>query len=507
MPPPDAPTYPGYPGYAGASSTPLGVPVPGAPGMFAPASTPTYPGFPGSPSYPVYPGYAGGPSVPFAPPFSVPLAPAPQNALARPFPAWLTATFGVGSSAVVSLVYILAELVGHADWADGARIAGFVALGLAGAALIVTILRAALGRRAGAMLALAAMLVVGLSAAGVGGVVASPQLHNAQAHSLEGSQAWAAAIHEYTLAGEQPPNAPDIARTLDEQGEQQLAQGDYKDALAIFQSVGAQYAQSGDPLGRANDDVFKTYSAWVKSNGSDVPYSDAISFFEHYRTTASCSTSCASDAAAIEAQALYQYGTSLAASSDYTDAITQFEKIASSFASSSYAAQAHSAAATAYLAVGKQQLTTGCSNIYPFDAAFTTSDPGYQALLGTYQKLVSKYADTPEGQQAKKALAAPQSVSGTVINAPAGSAIVLLLSKHANPNAGYFSGEYKTTPGGRGSFAFRAVAPGVYNLSGTVTTPSVIATLWYTDQQNNPISFHVYALCPVINFQFDAKIS
>ncbi|HKB47269.1 MAG TPA: tetratricopeptide repeat protein, partial [Ktedonobacterales bacterium] len=343
--------------------------------------------------------------------------------------------------------------------------------------------RAALGRQAGSMLALAAVLIVGLSAAGAGGVVASPQLHSAQAHSLEGSQTWAAAIQEYMLAGEQPPNALDIARTLDEQGEQQLAQGDYKDALATFSSVGTQYAQSGDPVGRANDDVFKTYSAWVKSNGSDVPYSDAISFFEQYRTASSCSASCASAAADIEAQALYQYGTSLAASSDYTDAITQFEKITASFASSSYAAQAHTAAATAYLARAKQELSVECAASLPAGESPTTA-------LADYQKLVSTYSDTPEGMQAKAALAAPQNVVGHFQTAMHNTA--LFLSKQLNLSSGFESDNYRTTIGASSTtFTFTRVAQGKYY----VTFVDNTGTPFYIGALNNPTLFPVGPLC------------
>jgi hypothetical protein len=270
---------------------------------------------------------------------------------------------------------------------------------------------------------------------------------------------------------------------LDEQGEQQLAQGDYKDALATFNSVGTQYAQSGDPVGRANDDVFKTYSAWVKSNGSDVPYSDAISFFEQYRTASSCSASCASAAADIEAQALYQYGTSLAASSDYTDAITQFEKITANFASSSYAAQAHTAAATAYLAVGKQELTQECAAPLPAGESPTTA-------LATYQKLATTYADTPEGKQAKAALAAPQNVVGHFQTAMHNTA--LFLSKQLNLSSGFESDNYRTTIGASSTmFTFTRVAQGKYY----VTFVDNTGTPFYIGALNNPTLFPVGPLC------------
>jgi len=229
-------------------------------------------------------------------------APRRASARARRFPAWLSAFLAVGSFAVVGLAYSADELIGRADWADGASLAGGLALALAGVALIGAVVRYIAGRRVVSMLALGGLLTLSLGATGLVGVAASPQLHAAQAQAFERDHQWQAAIAEYARAGEHAPNAPDIARVLVTVGEARLQAGDYPGALAQFAAVTTSYGQSGDVVARARNDSFETYGAWVRSNRDDVPYPDAIEFFGQYRTGSE-----------IEAQARFQYGVALAA--------------------------------------------------------------------------------------------------------------------------------------------------------------------------------------------------
>ncbi len=471
-------SLPANPVYPGGPSVPLGSPMQGA-------YPPMYPGYPAS--YPGYPAsYPGAPMTPYGAPLTVPLQQADsplRRALAEPFPVWLSAALVAGAVALVAVAYLASVLAGQEDWADGAGTAGLVAVGLAFVGLIVAIVRGALGRRAVSMLVMSAVLVVGLSAIGATGVFASPQIHGFQAHALEGSHDWQDAVHEYTLSGEQAPNAPDIARTLDEQGEQQLANGQYAAAIATFRTVSTQYDQAGDPVGRANTDTFNAYSAWVKSQAGDVAYFDAITFFESYRTAASCSASCQGAVAAIEPQARYQYGEQLLGQSAYSQAIGQFEAIATNFSSSSYASQAHEGAAQAYLGYGKQELASECPTPLPYGDSPT-------AALAAYRTLSTTYADTPEGQQAKTALAAPQDAVGNFQKALPSA--VIYLSKNYSVSTGDASNDYVTAFSTTSStFTFHNIAQGSYYMTYTDNT----GASYYIGTQNNPVAFPVGPLC------------
>jgi tetratricopeptide (TPR) repeat protein len=463
-PPASAPAYPSYPGYPapgypGAPSMPLQTgdagtmpqapqypPYPGSPSM------PLYgaPGAPSYPSYPTYPGMPGMPGMPSGP--SVPLYPVPpaptsglRAALARGFPLWLTLVVGVVALAAVTAGFFLAELAGHADWADGARVAGIVALALAGIALIGMIVRLIAGRRTLVMALLSAALLLVLLASGVGGLAFTAPIHGFQAKSLESAKAYRPAIDEYAAAGEAAPNAPNIARVLDEWGEDLLAANQYQAALTKFSTVTSTYSAITAAVTRANRDIFQTYTNWVKAGSSDVPYSDAIAFFGTYASGAGCDSACQSGAHDIEAQARFQYGTQLASQSRYSDAIAQFETVQKNFAQSSFAAKAHASAATAYLALAKQQKGSDCSSAIP-----------------TYQTLAKSYSDTPEGKQATTDLAAPQPVSGTITNVPSQFTSVILASNVDDVNR-IFTTAYETPlDASTGKYSFSSVAQGSY---------------------------------------------
>lgn len=457
-PPASAPAYPSYPSFPAPSfpsapSMPLHTgdtgtmaqapqypPYPGSPSM------PLYsaPGAPGYPTYPGMPGMPGGPSVPL-----YPTSPAPTSglraSLARGFPIWLTLVVGVVSLAAVAAGFFLAELAGQADWADGARVAGVVALAVAGVVLIALIIRLVAGRRALATALLSAALLLVLLAAGLGGLALTAPIHGFQAKSLESGKVYQSAIDEYGAAGEAAPNAPNIARVFDEWGEDLLAINQYQPALTKFTTVTSNYSQTTSAVTRANGDIFRTYTNWVKAGSSDVPYSDAISFFGTYASGSGCDGACQSNAHDIEAQARFQYGAQLASQSKYSDAITQFESVQKNFAQSSFASKAHAAAATAYLALAKQQKGADCSSAIP-----------------TYQTLAKSYGDTSEGKQATTDLAAPQPVSGAITNAPSQFTSVILASTVDDVNR-IFTTAYETPlSAGTGKYSFSSVTQGSY---------------------------------------------
>jgi hypothetical protein len=445
-----------------------------------PLGYPTYPTYPGHPSQTLPGGLAPIPYAPYAL-YGEPEEPV-ENSLAQPFSNATSVMLFAGCIAVCLAAALVTMAGFHADWSDGAAAAGITALILAAISGVVALIRIGVGRRARVMYILSAAMVLVLTVTGLGSIGFASPLHGIQARSLERSGQWQSAISEYSAAGQSAPNGAEVARVYDEWGEQLLGQRSYGLAVSRFDTVVSQYNQSGDAYARARTDLYNAYKQWVGTNGTDVPYGEAVTFFETYATASDCDTSCQSDAYAMDAQARFQFGTQLAASSNFADAITQFEAIQAKFPKSTYAPQAHAAAATAYFAEGKQALTTS-------DCAKTS--------LPAYQTLASKYGDTPEGKKAKDALAAGVDVTGSISNLPKDSSLRIFLSKHIDPNSYYFSSEYVTSAGTNGSFTFHSVKPGDYNVATSVESSTAIYFVYWHDSSGNSYFVHVGQLCPV----------
>jgi tetratricopeptide (TPR) repeat protein len=435
----------------------------------APALTPAE-----SPPWPDAPTLPGMPTLTSRLP-----APRPLPRLAQPFSPAVTALLLAALLLVVALSYAGEELLAHGDWSAGVVAAAVACFFLAGATLLATALRSALGRRLAGTARSVALIVVLLVAGGAGMVLAGP-LHAVQARSLERGGDWTTAIHEYQLAGETAPNAPDVARVYDEWGELYLRQGAYAQAVQRFTVVTTSYTRSGSGYDRAQRDLFATYSAWLRGHVPGVPYGAAISEFVAYRAAPSCDATCQSAAKALEAQARYQYGLQLSGQKLYRQAIQQFEVVQSQLAGSAYAAPAHAAAATAYYALGQQQLVSTCADAIP-----------------TFQMLAQRYSDTPEGRQAQAALAAPQRVTGTMVAFPTNPVPTIMLSRHADPATFSFSSDYITYPAANGTFVFTGVAQGAYNIATLRSTGNGIEETWYHDSvSGNLYTVHVGPLCP-----------
>ena len=370
--------------------------------------------------------------------------------LARPFAVLAAVLIAVCCFALVGISYSVTVLSG-ADWTRGAQIAAYAAFALALLALIGGALRYVAWRRALSMLGLALLLVVTLAGTGVAALLVSPGLHHAQARVLEESGRYEAAIVEYALAGDIAPNAPDTARTYDEWAAHLLRQKQYTAALSRYLLVTITYASSDTAYSQAEAGIFATYTAWIAANGSGVSYPDAIAYIQTYAASVACDSTCQSTAATILPQAAYQFGTQLTAAGQYAAAVKQLASVKTRYPQSPYAAQAHTAAAIAYLDLGQQQLPASCGD-----------------AVKTYQTLATSYADTPQGAQAKKALAAPQPVTGTISHVPSNPAPTVYLSRSVN-FAGYgysFSHELHTTVDTQsGVFTFVSVPLGSYYLS------------------------------------------
>lgn len=462
----DTPTA-GYPGGASQVNYPS-MPAPTMPGSGSslPAS---------------YPGYTGYPSLPLSP--SMPLGAGwkpvqPRSPLARPFPFWVSLLLTVGMILLAALVYVADETLIRGDWAAGARAAGVSAFILAGLTVLLLVVRLSVGRRAASTVILSLLLAVLLIGAGASGIALANPLHGLQAQTLERGGDWSGAIYEYELKGEQAPNAPNIARIYDEWGEQDLQQKSYKDAVTRFTIVITQYGQSGAPVDRAQTDLFETFTTWVQANDPSVPYGDAIADLVAYRSNPQCDATCQTTSKAVEAQARYEYGVQLLARQQYSAAVQQLELVQSQFATSPYAKQAHLAAAQAYFALGQQQLQSSCSDAVP-----------------TYQTLAKQYGDTPEGGKAKSALAAPQSVSGN-ISGYADPNRTVYLSRSVNISADYYSQDYQATVDSSGSFTFKNVAQGKYNLSAAPYTSGSYTYYEYWEAGQDLYPVHVVPLCP-----------
>jgi tetratricopeptide (TPR) repeat protein len=356
-----------------------------------------------------------------------------------------------GVALALIVAFLVQALIVRGDWAESALVAGYTAFGLAVFALVITGIRYALGRRATVFYALAGLLLVVLLGTGGGALAMAHQLHLVQAQSFEVSGQWNQAATEYALYGERAPHAPNLGRVYLRWGQDLAQQRAWSDAATHLSAALVANPSDANLIAQANTALYTTFVGWMKADAAHVPYPVAIDVFAAQRKASSCDAACQDQSATFEAQARYLYGQQLSTAQSYAEAASQFSTIETQFASSAYASQAHAAAATAYLALGQQQIASKtCTDAAP-----------------TYQTLTKTYSDTPEGKQAAAALAAPQKVTGKFTGLPTGNPIPRVrLSKFANPTAFVFSNDYATAlDATTGAFAFASVKPGAYNLS------------------------------------------
>ena len=380
-----------------------------------------------------------------------PLEERERSVLAEPFPrSWMLLVAG-GAALALIVAFLVQALIVRGDWAESALVAGYTAFGLAVFALVVTGIRYALGRRATVFYALAGLLLVVLLGTGGGALAMAHQLHLLQAQSFEASGQWNQAATEYALYGERAPHAPNLGRVYLRWGRDLAQKQAWSDAATHLSAALVANPSDADLAAQANTALYTTFVGWMKADAAHIPYPVAIDAFAAQRKASSCDAACQDQSATFEAQARYLYGQQLSTAQSYAEAASQFSTIETQFASSAYASQAHAAAATAYLALGQQQIASKtCTDAVP-----------------TYQTLTKTYSDTSEGKQATAALAAPQKVTGKFTGLPTGNPIPRVrLSKFANPTTFVFSNDYATAlDATTGAFTFAAVKPGAYNLS------------------------------------------
>jgi len=485
----------GAPAYVPPPLTPA-PPIPSTPSAPIPSGPiPPYPAIPSGPG-PQYPsgyGYTQMPPLPPMPPqpstsgrlaaISARVPERSRGPLGKPFPFSISLLVVVGSIILLALVFGVRVLLLGGDWADGAVAGGMVALALAAVFGLIALLRAAVGRRSLSFALLTIVLVAGLAASGVVGLVGSTPLHLVQAQAMEKSGQWGVAIREYSLSGQKGPDAPDIARVQNTWGEQLLQRGDYQGALTHFQTVLDDYQESGDAVQQAQLGQFQAYAAWMKQDASSVPYRDAITAFANFGSSPDCNSDCQATLADVAPQAYYLYGAQLLQQKRYQLAITEFTKLESQYASSSYASQGHAKAATAYLAYGQQQI----------------SGQQCAGAVSSYKTIVTSYKDTPEAKTAQNALNAPQDVTGFITSAPTKPSPTVHLSKHISFNTFYFSDEYSTSLNATtGGYTFKLVAQGTYYITTSRPVSGGIEYEAWTDSATNAYySITVGPLCPV----------
>jgi tetratricopeptide (TPR) repeat protein len=398
-----------------------------------------------SPSSPLY-------DAPTTPHLAItPLEERQRPALAEPFPrSWMLMIAGGGALALI-VAFLVQALVVRGDWAESALVAGYTAFGLAIFALVIAGIRFALGRRATAFYALAGMLLVVLLATGGGSLALAHQLHLVQAQNFETSGQWEQAAKEYAIYGERAPHAPNLGRVYLHWGQALTKKQAWSDAATHLSAALAANPSDAKLTAQINAALYMAFVGWIGADAAHVPYAAAIESFKTQRGASGCDAACQDQSATLEAQARYLYGQQLSTAQSYAEAAKQFSTIETQFASNSYAGQAHIAAATAYLALGQQQVASKtCTDAVP-----------------TYQTLAKTYGDTPQGKQATTALAAPQKITGKFTGLPIGNPVPRVrLSKFANPTAFVFSNDYATNlDSASGTFTFAAVKQGAYNLS------------------------------------------
>lgn len=341
-------------------------------------------------------------------------------------------TLATGVLLILIAAYAVPVLVARRDWAVGAAVTGAVAAVLAVAAfagLGVWALRPARPRRDIVVGLFATIL---LTAVAITGLAGGPTIHTTQATFAAQHSHWAEAITEDRIVG----------------------------------------------TSAATQQMLAVYAEWLTKDPNGFPYTQTIAYLGSLRASTRCDDACQHAALDDELQARYQYGQQLALAKNTQAAVTQFTTIESLAPGTTYAKEAHAAAAAGYYALAQEQAVAhACS-----------------AQLTLYQTLAKNYADTPQGKTATQALAAGVTVSGTIAGLPSPGSTTLYLSETVHPWY-YFSKDYSTHPDDKGNFAFTGVQPGKYNLSGVGVYG---LTFWHdASPPYNPYTIVVGQVCPV----------
>jgi hypothetical protein len=334
---------------------------------------------------------------------------------------------------------VLVGLVLRVEWARIAVVAAIDAAVGAGLILIAMIVILLVRRARWLTLGLSALLMLTMGLGSVAALTNQPVFHRLQGQNLENSKQWAAAITQYSRAGEAPPHAPDIARVRLKWGEEFLAGEVYDLAVDEFHQALADDERSatGD---RANRDLYKAFTAWLQAGPPDDILRTLSSFLDGYIQTPLCDSACQQVTRPLAAQALYLYG-----------------------------------------ALQLKQNRTYCDT-----------------AIAAYKDVASRYADTTSGQKAALDLTAPVTYVASIFDFPVHGTTPAYLSRTARPTGnGYFSDDYTALIDSEGDATFQNVPPGSYNFSVVFK-----GERWYWDAANhsNVLTATVTPLCKSTQF-------
>jgi tetratricopeptide (TPR) repeat protein len=408
-----------------------------------------------------------------------------ESIWAHPFPRWLTIAAPLGMLLFLLLAGGAEIFLLGADWATGVIAASLAAFALAAITLFILGIRVSAGRRSFSSVALALALAVALVGVALAGFSQLNTIHLAQARHEEAALQWRGAAQEYADGGEHGPNAPDLARVYTEWGEALAKSNDNAGAITKLETALETYPKSGAIIDRTRADLFTTYMAWLQTGATNLPYGEMLSFFTSYNNDLACDVSCQTAISGVMAQAHYQYGVQLASAADYKLAITEFETVQSQYPTSPFAAQAHTAAATAYLTYANLVVKQDCGVAAPL-----------------YTTLAKSYADTPEGKQAETIVTTPVSVTGQVRGAPSSPPVTIYLASKPNAKSQLDLGKYHAKLDAAGNYSFSKVKPGVYYPTGFQSSSTqFIYTPWTVTDAKGHNGYYSVTVGPVCTYQ------
>ncbi|GCE05054.1 hypothetical protein KDAU_23830 [Dictyobacter aurantiacus] len=414
--------------------------------------------------------------------------------IARPLPVW---AFVLGLLVIVgSLIAIF--FTGN-DWTDGDLRMSFAAAGIAVFLLIVLGIRSVVGMASSnnphrvRQYVSSVLVIIILFTSGGAGLLVHSSLHAPQAHFLEGQQQWEQAISEYQMAGEKSPSSINLARTYVEWGESLSQKKQYQAANGKFEMVQNNFGQLTDEVHRAQKDEMQSYIDWGQQEASQGHYSDATSHFDYVLSLSYCDSNCKSQVSPLDATAYYNQAEMMLSKKNYQEAVTSFEVVTNRFPQAPEVSKQHKDMSKALLGKGKQDKSTLCETAVP-----------------VYQELANKFADTPEGREAKTALSVPQPVLGHFVkDVPKLSdgyvKINAALLQNLDPNIGSdaFYQQLANAPAATisddGHFKFQPLAPGNYDLVwGFMRSDgSQLYMFYHSKTTNQPVYVaQVGQLCP-----------
>ena len=400
----------------------------------------------------------------------------------------------IGGIVVVALLLVVLQVTGS-DWAAGAKSVAVAAGIIALLVILATGVRTLAGMRGRRHFIFAGINVLILIALCIAGLTQQSSIHYVQGNFLEGQKQWQSAIMEYQLAGQQAPTSNSIARTYDEWGEQFSTANQYKAAIDKFNIVLNNYSAATSEVTRAQSDEIAAYLALGNNNLQQRNYTAAAMSLDTLLTLPFCNSSCQMRASALDATAYYNTGEVELGSQQYSEAVSTFQLVLSRFPASPEAQKLHPDFARALLGQGQEQLTSDCSSAIP-----------------TYQQLMQSFADTPQGQQAIKALQAPQPIKGHFVGfIPQDPSLtpVAILAKNmygGMPSAQFaqaINGAPAAPIGSDGTFIFKPQRQGVYDLVWGSVRNTGSSSFSFSSYSSSGQPVYVATVGPLCAFNFN----